>query len=362
MQARVFRLMGWIRWLSCLGLLSCLGGTVQAQPAPEPVIAPAENLVDPEATPTPMGYPEALLLGLVEGITEYLPISSTGHLLITNTLLGLDADTPLYDANGLPRVVDRDLGMTPENFYTVKHAADAYAIVIQFGAILAVTILYWARIRDMVLGIFGKNPAGRRLAINLVLAFLPAAFFGFLLDDWIESQLFYPGPILFALFAGALLMFAVEHWRKRKGSAQDPEAGPDLHELSARQCLAVGLLQCVAMWPGTSRSMMTIVGGYLVGLNPKRAAEFSFLLGLITLTAASGYKFTMPYLKGEPTLLEALDPGPVLFGVVVSAVSAALAVRWLVGYLTRHGLGLFAWYRIGLVLVLGGVFWATDSF
>ncbi len=342
----------------------CCGGALaplQALEAPESEASLSEPAFETIAE-SPLGYDEALILGLVEGITEYLPISSTGHLLLSNKLLGLDAETVLLDDAGQPKLLDPELGVRADNVYTVKQAADAYAIVIQAGAILAVMLIYWGRIRDMVLGIFGRNPAGRRLAMNLVVAFLPAAFLGFLLDDWIESQLFFPGPILFALFAGALLMFAVEAWRKKKGAALDPDAGPDLHELSYRQCLIVGFLQCVAMWPGTSRSMMTIVGGYLVGLNPKRAAEFSFLLGLITLTAASGYKFTMPYLKGEPTLLEALDPGPVLFGILVSTVSAALAVKWLVGYLTRHGLALFAWYRIVLVIALGGVFWYTGEF
>ncbi|MGF1449886.1 MAG: undecaprenyl-diphosphate phosphatase [Opitutales bacterium] len=355
--------MGRLRYTIVLGVL-LTAVTLPAQPIDEVESTQVSSEADAFETTavSPLGYDEALILGLVEGITEYLPISSTGHLLLSNKLLGLDAETVLLDDAGQPKLLAPELGVRADNVYTVKQAADAYAIVIQAGAILAVTLIYWGRIRDMILGIFGKNPAGRRLALNLVVAFLPAAFLGLLLDDWIEAQLFFPGPILFALFAGALLMFAVEAWRKRKGTSLDPEAGPDLHELSYRQCLVVGFLQCVAMWPGTSRSMMTIVGGYVVGLNPKRAAEFSFLLGLITLTAASGYKFTMPYLKGEPTLLDALDPGPVLFGILVSTVSAALAVKWLVGYLTRHGLALFAWYRIVLVVVLGGVFWFTGEF
>jgi undecaprenyl-diphosphatase len=366
-----------IRLLALLLLAPCVRADPQTQPQSGPDAAGTTDAVatgeviardagpvelaagEPES---PLRYDDAVILGLVEGITEYLPISSTGHLLLTNKFLGLDTDEPLLDASGAPRLLDADLPPGPGNTYTVKHAADAYAIVIQAGAILAVVLLYWRRLRDMVLGLFGRSRTGRRLAVNLLVAFLPAVFLGLLLDDWIESRLFHALPILFALFAGALLMFAVEHWRRRRGTALGAETGPDLHELSLRQCLIVGLLQCVAMWPGTSRSMMTIVGGYLVGLNPRRAAEFSFLLGLITLTAASAYKFFMPYLKGEPTLLEALDPGPVALGIFVSFVSAALAVKWLVGYLTRHGLALFAWYRLGLVVVLGSVFAASGWF
>ncbi|MGF1452263.1 MAG: undecaprenyl-diphosphate phosphatase, partial [Opitutales bacterium] len=253
--------------------------------------------------------------------------------------------------------------------FTLKDAADAYVIIIQGGAILAVVILYWGRIWGMVEGLvflaltpLGKfNPAlerrlrgntrareGMLLARNLISAFLPAAIFGLLLDDWIEDKLFDVLPVITALVAGSFLMFAVERMRKRKTTFRDLDVGPDLHELNIRQCVIVGLLQCVAMWPGTSRSMMTIVGGYVVGLNPVRAAEFSFLLGFITLSAASGYKALT---VGQP-MLEALDLGPVLFGIAVATISAALAVRWLVAYLTRHGLALFAWYRIALAVAV----------
>ncbi len=144
-------------------------------------------------------------------------------------------------------------------------------------------------------------------------------------------------------------MLIVERWRKRGQSGNvDPDDGPELHELSLRQSLTIGFIQCLAMWPGTSRSMATIVGGYLMGLSPKRAAEFSFLLGLITLSAASGYKLVG---DGEQ-MLAALDLGPVLVGCLVAFVSAALAVKWLVGYLSKHGLALFAWYRIALAIAV----------
>lgn len=319
-----------------------------------PVVSAAETVETPEVAPmaetapgesaASLGYREALILGLVEGITEYLPVSSTGHLVLTNELLGLADDTPLFDEAGAP-ILDSD-----EQPYTLGRAADAYAIIIQAGAILAVAVLYWGRLWGVAMGFLGRDPQGLRLGLNLLVAFLPAAVLGLLLDDLIESLLFAPIPIAIALAAGAVLMWAVERRRARRQKA-NPDAvseGPDLPELSYRQCLIIGFLQCVAMWPGTSRSMMTIVGGYVVGLSPKRAAEFSFLLGFITLSAAAGYKT----LKDGRDMLQVLDLGPLLFGTLVAFVSAALAVKWLVGYLSRHGLALFAWYRLGLAVLV----------
>ncbi|GHC09451.1 undecaprenyl-diphosphate phosphatase [Cerasicoccus arenae] len=296
----------------------------------------------PEMMPkSEISYIDALILGLVEGITEYLPISSTGHLLITNDLLGLNTQTVLTDNLGQPILRDDSEPLTLEN------VANAYAIIIQFGAIMAVVLLYWSRLIDMLRGVLGQSRTGLLLTRNLFTAFLPAAFIGLLLDDWIEQKLFHTIPIVIALIAGAILMLAVEARRSRRPKAME-DASPDLHELTLKQSLTVGFLQCIAMWPGTSRSMMTIVGGYVIGLTPKRAAEFSFLLGLITLTAASAYKA----LTMGPVMLKALSPGPALFGIIVAWASAMLAVKWLVAYLSKHGLALFAWYRIVLAVAV----------
>ena len=295
-----------------------------------------------QAAPEPesLGWMDATLLGLVEGITEYLPISSTGHLILTNSLLGLDSTEPLLDEIGQPI-------LTPDGeVVTLKAAADAYAIVIQAGAILAVVFLYWSRIWQIILGVLGLSPNGRRLARNLIVAFMPAAVLGLLLDDWIESMLFAPLPIAIALIAGGLLMLSVEAWRKRQ--LPQEEYAIDLHTLGIRQSLFIGFLQCVAMWPGTSRSMMTIVGGYLSGLSPAKSAEFSFLLGLITLSAAAGYKAV----SSGPELFLAIETGPILLGILVAFISAGLAVKWLVGYLSKHGLALFAWYRFALAALV----------
>jgi len=302
-----------------------------------------------ESRPEGLSYSDAVILGLVEGITEYLPISSTGHLILTNALLGLDGSTPMLDSDGhIILVKDQKTGLPRP--YTIGEAAYAYVIVIQAGAIAAVVLLYWRTILNIALGCLGQSTSGRKLAINLIAAFMPAAIIGLLLDDIIESYL---GDNILAvagaLVVGAIVMLLVERWRKhsRKDDADSYE-GPELHALSVRQSVTIGLIQCLAMWPGTSRSMTTIVGGYLVGLSPKRAAEFSFLLGLITLTAASGYKLVS---DGEQ-MVAALDFGPVLVGCLVAFVSAMLAVKWLVTFLSKHGLAPFAWYRIALAIAV----------
>jgi undecaprenyl-diphosphatase len=267
---------------------------------------------------------QALVLGLVEGITEYLPISSTGHLILTSTVLGL---------------------RTPAN----ADALAAFEIAIQGGAILAVLGLYRHRVPQVWNGLFGRDPAGRRLLVNLLLAFLPAALLGPLLDDAIEAHLFRAPPVLAALLLGGVWMI----WLGRRGPAG--ERGVDA--IDARTALLIGLFQCVAMWPGTSRSMMTIAGGVLLGLRARDAAEFSFLLGVPTLGAACAYKLARNLLGDGPNLFEQLGVAPVALGFAVAALAAAVAVRWLVGFLGRHGLAPFGWYRIGLAIVLAVLFW-----
>jgi undecaprenyl-diphosphatase len=280
---------------------------------------------------------EAVVLGLVEGITEFLPVSSTGHLILTSWLLGLDA---------------------PET----KPSLDAFQIVVQGGAVLAVLLLYRERVGEMLRGVLGRSAAGRQLVGRLVLAFLPAALLGPVFDAAFHDRLFRPGPVLAALLAGGIWMIWLG--RRRPDDAGTP-AHPrvaSLDEMSARMAFMIGLFQCVALWPGTSRSMMTIAGGVLLGLRPKDAAEFSFLLGLPTLGAASLYSLVTNLSEaqatGGPTLFAALGPGAVLLGLAVATVSAALAVHWLVGFLTRHGLAAFGWYRIALAVVLGALLFA----
>lgn len=271
-----------------------------------------------------MAWWQAVVLGLVEGITEYLPVSSTGHLILAEAVLGLDDPAR-------------------------KSAVDAFAIVVQGGAILAVLGLYVDRVKTMILGLLGKDTAGLALLRNVVLAFLPAMLLGPFLDDLIEYYLFHTGPVILALAAGGLWMI----WLER-----GPRTAPSLSiaALTPVQALGIGLFQCVAMWPGTSRSMMTIAGGRMLGLPAAEAAEFSFLVGLPTLGAACAFKL-LKNLKdahddGTQNLFQLLGVVPVFIGIVVATVSAVLAVRWLVGFLTRHGLAPFGYYRLVLSAVL----------
>ena len=285
---------------------------------------------------------DAILLGIVEGITEYLPVSSTGHLIITSWLLGLDGD--------------------PEQ----KQAVDAFNIIIQGGAILAVLGLYRARVGQMIRGILGRDPAGRKLFINLVIAFIPAAVLGVLLDDLIESHLFRPEPVIAALFIGGIILLCMRRWQDRLYAAQgetDTDRFVDIESLSWRSALTIGFLQCVAMWPGTSRSMMTIVGGMFMGLRPRQAAEFSFLLGLPTLGGACVYKLGKSILRDGDGFVTTLGGwAPVIVGILVATFAAAIAIKWLVEWLGNHGLALFGWWRIAVSLFLAASIWVFGWF
>jgi len=279
---------------------------------------------------------QAAILGLVEGVTEYLPVSSTGHLILASALLGLTGDE-------------------------VKTSVDAFTIVVQGGAILAVLGLYRMRVAQMLRGLIGRDPVGARLLKHLVIAFIPAAILGVMLDDLIEAHLFSPGPVLAALLLGGVWMIWLGRGHRHRMEVEEAGAGRQItiDEMTWRTALGVGLFQVVAMWPGTSRSMMTIAGGTLLGMRPKEAAEFSFLLGLPTLGGACVYKLGKNLKEshdaGTPNLFEALGWTPVVVGVAVATISAALAVKWLVSFLTRHGLAPFGWYRIILSVAMGGL-------
>ncbi|HBZ68724.1 MAG TPA: undecaprenyl-diphosphate phosphatase [Deltaproteobacteria bacterium] len=266
-----------------------------------------------------------MVLGLVEGITEYLPVSSTGHLILASSLLGLGRDE------------------------ASKSALDAFEVVVQGGAILAVLGLYATRVRSLLLGLAGRDPAGLKLARNLFLAFLPAAVLGLAVHEAIKTHLFNPPAVFSALFVGGVWMIWLDRHRRHEGRG--------VNDLSARDALWIGLLQCASLWPGTSRSMMTIGAGLLIGMRATEAAEFSFLLGLPTLGAACLYELAKNVHEasqhGTPNLFQELGVKACLLGVVVATVSAAFAVRWLVSFLNRHGLAPFGWYRIALCIVMG---------
>lgn len=266
---------------------------------------------------------QALILGLVEGLTEYLPVSSTGHLLLAQRLLGIPSSA----------------------------ASDAFAICIQAGAILAVVGLYRSRIGAMLAGLAGRDEAGRRLLFNLVAAFIPAAVLGLLLEKPIKKYLFGGDtwglwPVVAAWLVGGIAILAVSLARRRRGAT--PGTGLDLDRLTIRMAMVVGFAQCLAMWPGVSRSLITIVGGVLVGLSLPAAVELSFLLGVITLTAATAHDT----LKHGAEMLATYGPVPLAIGFVSAWVSAILAVKWMVSYLRSHGMEIFGWYRVLLAIAV----------
>ena len=272
-----------------------------------------------------MNWWQALVLGIVEGLTEYLPVSSTGHLLLAQRLLGIGG----------------------------SEASDAFAICIQAGAIAAVLGLYRQRLFQMWAGIRGSDPAGKALAVNLVAAFVPAAGLGYILQKPVKKYLFGGDawglwPVVAAWFVGGVAILAVNVYRRRRQATD--RARFDLEGLTVQMSLIIGVSQCLALWPGTSRSLVTIVGGILVGLRMRAAVEFSFLLGLLTLGAATSYDA----LKHGREMLTAYGVGSLALGFFAAWLSAVLAVKWMVAYLNRHGLEVFGYYRIALAIVVTG--------
>lgn len=331
-----------MRFISFLLLIICSAYPLLAQAPANPAPAPASEL----------SAGDAIVLGVVEGVTEFLPISSTGHLIITNHVLGLDSEQPLVGKDGQPLWYRKPSEKNPAGEpLTLKLAADTYIVVIQVGAILAVVILYWGQLMSLVRGLLGQDSAGLRLLRNLICAFLPVAIVGLALSKWIDRHLFSIGTVIIGLVAGAVLMLFAERWRwRRSGVGKEVREPSDLY---ATQALTIGLVQCFALWPGTSRSMMTIVGGYFTGLSPARAAEFSFLVGLPVLAGAA----TVKGIRSGPAMIEVFGWSNVLLGIVVATVSAAVAVKFLVAFLNRQGLAAFAFYRLILAAILALVFY-----
>jgi undecaprenyl-diphosphatase len=252
---------------------------------------------------------DALVQGVVEGLTEFLPVSSTGHLIIVSDLLGLN------DEKG--KVFD---------------------IVIQLGAILAVCWEYRARFAKALSGV-ASDPVQQRFALNLAVAFVPAAVVGLALQRQIKEFLFNPVSVAVALVVGAIVIFAVERWYARHGAPRVTS----VDDMTWQDALKVGFAQCFSLIPGTSRSGATIMGGMLFGLSRQAATEFSFFLAVPIMFAASGYQM-VKYRE----LLSASDLAPFAVGFVVSFVAALLAVRALILFVATHDFRAFAWYRIAL--------------
>ena len=314
--------------LAGLGVAGAVAGSeagATASPGTPAVTPSASPAPEPAADDATLSIADAVILGVVEGLTEYLPVSSTGHLLLATEILGL-TDTEQE-----------------------KAAADAYVIVIQVGAIIAVLVLYWRRVWSMVLGILGRDPAGRRVAVALIASVIPAVVIGVLGEQLLKDYLFDLWPITAAWLVGGVVILAVSRHDVRSG--HDSNEGDALEQLTARRALIIGLLQCVAMWPGVSRSLITILGGRLVGLSTQAAVEYSFLLGLVTLTGASVYETA----KEGGAIIDTLGVGAPAVGIVAAFIAAALSIKWMVGYLNRHSLAIFGWYRIALAAVVAAL-------
>jgi undecaprenyl-diphosphatase len=256
----------------------------------------------------------AIVLGLVEGLTEFLPVSSTGHLIVAGSLLG----------------------------YTGEQAK-MFEIVIQAGAILAVCWEYRAKLLRVIAGL-GRDAVARRFVANLVIAFVPAALLGLAFGKAIKSVLFAPVPVAFAFVVGAFVILWAE--RRQEGNPATVRID-DVDEMRWPDALKVGFAQAFALIPGTSRSGATIIGGMLFGLSRKAATEFSFFLAIPTLFAATAYELY----KGGAMLTAASAPAFAI-GFVVSFVSAFVVVRWLIRYVAHHDFVPFAWYRIAFGVVI----------
>lgn len=263
--------------------------------------------------------PEAILLGIVEGITEFLPISSTGHLLVVGDLIGFG---------------------TGES----QSAADAYSIAIQLGAIVAVLFLFRLRVASLTKGLVGRDSVGRAVLVALVLSFIPAAILGVLFGDAIKDALFGPIPITIAWAVGGVFLLV---WKPST-------VGLDIHQLTVQSALIIGVAQCVAMWPGVSRSLATLIAGLAVGLSLSAAVEYSFLLGVITLAAATA----LDLVKYGDEIVQQFGILRPVTGGVVAFLTALVAVKWMVNYLANRSLAIFGWYRL-LIAAVATIFLAT---
>jgi len=263
---------------------------------------------------------KAALMGIVEGLTEFLPISSTGHLILAGTLLG---------------------------FHDEK--AKVFDIAIQTGAILAVILVYWQKIRDTVVALPSERQA-QRFALNVLIAFFPAVVLGLLAGKAIKAHLFTAEVVATAFIIGGFIILWAEKRQTR------PDTAPRIHDVDQmdwRDALKLGLVQCLAMIPGTSRSGATIIGGMLLGLSRKAATDFSFYLAIPTLIGAGAYS-----LYKERALLSMADLPMFGVGLLFSFVSAWLCVRWLLRFISTHNFNGFAWYRIVFGVVVLATAWS----
>ena len=262
---------------------------------------------------------KAAIMGVVEGLTEFLPISSTGHLILAGALLGFDDDK-----------------------------AKVFDIAIQTGAIFAVILVYWQKIRDTVLALPTDRQA-QRFTLNVLIAFVPAVILGLLFGKAIKAHLFTPVVVASTFIIGGFIILWAERRQQRNPTLARIH---EVEQMTPLDALKVGLAQCLAMVPGTSRSGATIVGGMLLGLSRKAATDFSFYLAIPTLVGAGVYS-----LYKERALLSLADVPLFAVGLVVSFLSAWLCIRWLLRYIATHSFAGFAYYRIAFGVVVLATAW-----
>jgi undecaprenyl-diphosphatase len=263
---------------------------------------------------------KAAIMGVVEGLTEFLPISSTGHLILAGALLGFDDDK-----------------------------AKVFDIAIQTGAIFAVILVYWQKIRDTILALPSDKQA-QRFALNVLIAFLPAVILGLLFGKAIKAHLFTPVVVASTFIIGGFIILWAERRQQRNPTLARIH---EVEQMTPLDALKVGLAQCLAMVPGTSRSGATIIGGMLFGLSRKAATDFSFYLAIPTLMGAGAYS-----LYKERALLSLADVPLFAVGLVVSFLSAWLCIRWLLRYIATHSFAGFAYYRIVFGVVVLATAWS----
>ena len=264
---------------------------------------------------------KAAIMGIVEGLTEFLPVSSTGHLILAGSLIGFTDE--------------------------VVKSAKMFDIVIQAGAIIAVVIVYWQRVRETCTGLAGGDARQKRFALNVLIGFMPAALIGVLFSKAIKAHLFTPSVVAATFILGGLVIL----WAERR-----PASAVRIHsvdEMKPLDALKVGLAQSLALVPGTSRSGATIIGGMLLGLSRKAATDFSFFLAIPTLIGASVFS-----LWKERDRLSTHDVPVLVVGTFVSFVVAWVVVRWLLRYIATHSFVPFAWYRIAFGVVVLATWWS----
>lgn len=263
---------------------------------------------------------KAIIMGIVEGLTEFIPVSSTGHLILTGSIINFKGDF-----------------------------ADMFEVVIQLGAILAVVVLYWQKISDSVVDFFAylfskgrKGEVGFRFGINIIIGSIPAMIFGFILHDKIKSLLFGAGPVVIAFFVGGILLIVIENkFRKNKHAVRD------IDQITPIESLKIGFFQCLAMWPGMSRSASTIMGGWVAGLSTPVAAEYSFFLAIPAMVGSSA----LDLIKFNYSEMNMTNAIALAVGFIVAFVVALIVMRKFIDYLKKRPMRVFAVYRIGAGIV-----------